>query len=152
MSGAICTVEGCESQVRCVGLCNKHYHVLKNSRKMKPCGCGCGGLTSHTYLWGHHTRLFSAEEQSRRGRMNDGSALRDRGAGKSYRKVGGRHEHRIVAEQKLGRALRPSEVVHHRNETIRDNRPDNLEVMTRAAHMDAHRPAILAGKRNAKSV
>ena len=37
-------------------------------------------------------------------------------------------EHILVAEEMLGRPLKPGEVVHHRNEKMADNRPENLEV------------------------
>lgn len=142
-----CQCEGCDSDVRCKGLCNKHYHVLKASRKMKSCACGCGELTAYTYRWGHHTRLFSSEEQSRRGRQNDGSALRGTGEGVSYVKVGGRHEHRVVAEKVLGRPLEKGEVVHHVDENIRNNRPENLRVMTQSEHVKLHHPEMLAARK-----
>ena len=40
-----------------------------------------------------------------------------------------RYAHRVVAECKLGRALEPQEVVHHKNGDKLDNNPDNLAVM-----------------------
>lgn len=133
-----CTVDSCDAHARCKGLCNKHYHVLKCLRKMKPCACGCGEQTSNTFKWGHHTRLFSSDEQARRGRQNDGSKQRDRGACEGYRKVGGRHEHRTVAERKIGRPLQPGEIVHHADENKRNNTPSNLEVMTQSEHARRH--------------
>src|SRR5262245_38723589 len=36
--------------------------------------------------------------------------------------------HRVVMERKIGRALYPSENVHHRNGVRGDNRPENLEL------------------------
>lgn len=67
-----------------------------------------------------------------------GDALRGGGKGKSYRKLNGRHEHRVVAEQKIGRALQPGEIVHHVDGDLRNNSPDNLEVMTQGEHMRRH--------------
>lgn len=47
-------------------------------------------------------------------------------------------EHRAVAEKMLGRKLRSDEVVHHLNHDKLDNRPENLQVMSRAEHVKAH--------------
>lgn len=145
--GQICSVSGCGSPVRCKGLCQLHYGHLKAERRKKPCACGCGEPTSYTYKHGHHTRLFTSEEQTRRGRMNTGEALRDPEGATSYRKVRGKHEHRRVAEEKVGRPLTSGEVVHHKNHNKRDNSPGNLEVMTRTEHINEHRQDLIEGRR-----
>lgn len=47
--------------------------------------------------------------------------------------------HRIIAAQKLGRSLRPGEVVHHRNGNHDDNEPRNLRVFpSSSAHIRHH--------------
>lgn len=134
-----CTIGDCERVLRCKGRCNLHYHQLKQRRKLKLCACGCGGSTSYTFKHGHHTRLFSSAEQTRRGRMNSGDALRNTGQGKTYKKRNGRHEHRAVAEKKIGRKLRLGEVVHHKDHDKRNNAPKNIEVLrSQAEHCRLH--------------
>jgi len=64
--------------------------------------------------------------------------MRGQGQGKSYRKRNGRHEHRVVAENMLGRPLMPGEVVHHIDGDHLNNAPENLSVMTQAEHMRLH--------------
>lgn len=135
-----CSADNCSAPVLAKSLCKLHYSRLRAIRDaVNLCACGCGEKTAYTYKHGHHTRLFSPEEQSRRGRQNDGSKQRDRGRADGYRKVGGRHEHRIVAEQKLGRPLQKGEIVHHRDHNKKNNHPDNLEIMTQSEHIKAHR-------------
>lgn len=58
---------------------------------------------------------------------------RDKRSGELY------YEHRAVAEWKLGRPLKPDEVVHHINGDPTDNHPDNLEVLpSQSVHMRKH--------------
>ena len=49
-------------------------------------------------------------------------------------------EHVLIAEKMLGRYLIDGECVHHINRIKDDNRPENLQVMTTAEHLQLHRP------------
>ena len=48
-------------------------------------------------------------------------------------------EHRVIIENHLGRPLVSDEHVHHQNGDKRDNRVNNLRVLTAAEHTSLHR-------------
>lgn len=48
-------------------------------------------------------------------------------------------QHKLVAEDKVGRRLLPGEIVHHRDDNPQNNEQSNLQVMTRREHAILHR-------------
>lgn len=55
------------------------------------------------------------------------------------------YEHRLVAEETLGRRLRDDEQVHHKDENKQNNAPDNLEVVLHSEHGTRHRRDVTEG-------
>lgn len=47
-------------------------------------------------------------------------------------------EHRLIMEQKIGRYLNSSEIIHHINGNKLDNRIDNLVITNRSEHASGH--------------
>lgn len=56
----------------------------------------------------------------------------------TYNKYLGEPEHRRIAKLKLGRDLKPNEVVHHIDGNKYNNKPSNLQVMTKSEHTSLH--------------
>lgn len=98
------------------------------------CECGCGATTRKSrngtpnrYLQGHN----------RRGTSNPNGYINQ---GHRYIRVDGvtRALHRVVAEQALGRPLRPEEIVHHIDGDPLNNESSNLAVVSRQEHFLLH--------------
>lgn len=51
------------------------------------------------------------------------------------------YEHRLAACEKLGRLLKPKEIVHHIDGDKKNNMPENLVVISRFEHHVEHRKA-----------
>jgi hypothetical protein len=118
------------------------------------CECGCGQPTPIAkrtkssrgqvkgeplrFINGHNSRLLSPDEQRRRCSFRNKDALRYTGSPYNYVKLKGRHIHRIVAEEMLGRSLTSKEVVHHKDGNKWNNAPENLEVMSQSQHVRIH--------------
>ncbi len=102
----------------------------------------CGLKCSRAWLSGRMSKMnieLNPDRMIPETRFKLSEKRRDTGAGKTYTKRFSRHEHRIVAEIKLGRKLKPGEVVHHIDEDKRNNHPDNLIVFeNQAAHAKHH--------------
>lgn len=163
-----CSVASCGRPRASKGYCDAHYrrvrkfgdplpHVplTKGALQKKPpvrCRCEVCGVefTKRKHQNGRYCSRACASKTaecvarivcaSRTSAARRGDMQRGRGEGKSYRKRDGQHEHRLVAQQKLGRPLQPGEVVHHLDGDIHNNAPENLVVITQSEHIRIHKP------------
>jgi hypothetical protein len=113
----VCKIEGCDKPCDCHGMCGMHAQRMRR----------------------YGDPYYVTPEQERRANNRAAQIARlDSVKPSTYRKRHGRHEHRVVAEQMLGRALMPGEIVHHIDGDKHNNNPSNLQVMTQDHHLREH--------------
>lgn len=122
------------------------------------CECGCGQEIPLISKHRREVRRFS-NGHNRRGKMHPNSIRwrehNNRWKGGSYVTIGGYimilkpdhpeadchgyvYEHRFVMEQKIGRLLKSEEHIHHINRDRKDNRPENLQIVSNSEHRYLH--------------
>lgn len=118
----------------CSPACNLRYQVIQRKLGLQAehQGSPRPHLTALNRSPGRNAAISLATKDQR------ADAQRGRGEGKTYRKRGGKHEHRGVMEKILGRNLGRNEIVHHIDHNKFNNTPENLQLMTRAEHARHH--------------
>lgn len=117
----------------------------------KPCSI-CGkpfissrpGIHAKSIYCSYHCHQIG---EGRKGGKVVGDAKFGTGTSGWYLKRCGRHIHRTIMEEHIGRRLLSSEIVHHIDGNAHNNSIENLKLMSRAEHMSLHRASITEGKR-----
>jgi endogenous inhibitor of DNA gyrase (YacG/DUF329 family) len=122
--------------------CGESFPVGRKRPQQRFCSRRCGLLCLNPP--DHNARVARATIKQRAAKM------RGRGEGKAYPKLNGRHAHRVIAERKLRRKLRPGEVVHHKDGNHLNYSPSNIEVLpSQAEHARRHMLEYWAKKKAA---
>jgi hypothetical protein len=113
-----CSVDGCESIIGrkgANGMCGKHYMRVKR-------------YGDANYITPEEVRI----KNNRLAQPNLGKVQRQ-----TYKKLYGKHEHRVIAEKLFG-PIPPGHHVHHKDGNRHNNSPENLEILSAADHAREH--------------
>ena len=72
-------------------------------------------------------------------------------SGYQFKRIGKakyRAKHRLIMEKAIGRELRSDEIVHHKDGNKLNNAIENLEIVTRAEHINIHRDSLYSNRKS----
>lgn len=129
-------------QMKAHNFCSRGCLAAYATKSKNPEGYAFRDFTKNSERLSAINRRFNSMRMTEDTRAKLRRAHLGRGEGRTYTKLYGRHEHRVVAEQILGRPLKPGEVVHHIDGNKRNNAPENLMVFaSQAEHVKWHKKA-----------
>lgn len=124
---------------KCMGVTQaKQYAAARSVHKCEGCGKQYSVAAHRIAVTRFCSRACANPVISKEYAPKRGDLLRGTGKRTKYLKLNNRHMHRVVMEKKLGRALRPGEVVHHIDGNSWNNDPKNLMVTTQSEHVRIH--------------
>lgn len=111
-----CSIDGCNKRHDSHGYCGMHSQRFRR--------------------YGNPNHITSEEDRVKLNRM----AQPRLGKAKPhvYPKFFGRHMHRAIMEEYLGRKLNRNEIVHHKDGNKHNKHIDNLQLMTQSEHIKLH--------------
>lgn len=121
----------------------------KSANKCAVSGCD-KKYDSHGYCGMHRQRfvrygdpLYITPEEERIKRLRNAQPTLNKCQPHVYKKLFGKHEHRRVMEEKIGRELTRWEIVYHIDGDKHNNNSDNLQLITQKEHIKIHRQEMM---------